>query len=826
MINKQTTLDLNGPILSFTTNPTDVIICAGVAATFIGIATATFPSQTPSNPATNTGIITYRWYDQSGPLSDGTISGVTISGAGTSTLSLYNNTQTRRVFLRADYIPSAYQSASPVTAGTARSTGNSINEPIDSNVANLTLYPLISVTTEPSDASAAQTGTATFTAEGQATDGSDVSYQWQVGCVNAVDGTNTYIPSCGNVNLLTMNVTNETTGQTTTVDFTSVGRYSAFTPGVVYTLVPQGTFSTTIRAVGGKGGDETRAGATGGFGGLAQGTFTFVQNQTYKLIVGGAGVKDGFSIQQQNPAATASGGGSGTQSVSTGGGGQGGGYTGLFRTSITQSNAVLIGAGGGGANRDPGRGSSGGGATGVNNGTNQGAGRTGGPGTQTAGGGGGDGGNPGTALKGGDGVQSIYSSGGGGGYFGGGGGGPAGVGGGGSGFIDNNLVSSASYVTEVSGSFPSGFSGGGFNGRNDGSFEIIFGSGGGSSTYTNTISGATSKSMNISSTNVGSQSIKCIISHPTACNSPISTRSVNFNITPARSVINFEFFGTSSTAELLGWDLFTQGSYTLTSPQTPQIVCFYSPERDIDLILDLYAASGASNGSYAGGQGGVSSIRFTARQNEEYVISPLPQANTGGALYLYRKAALIAVCGGGGNAGSGGNGGPGGGVNVAGGVGSGRGAGNGGQLISQGTLPFPGIFGSTFTNILPPETAASVPLGGRVIPCARGNYWRDLGFSACDNLGNIQFRLADGTLVTNSAIINRGHKAGYGVRQTAGARIGNGGNGAQGATGGSGGVNEGGGGGGSGYTDGSITVVSTQQGGNNGAAKVIFRLAP
>jgi hypothetical protein len=51
-----------------------------------------------------------------------------------------------------------------------------------------------------------------------------------------------------------------------------------------------------------------------------------------------------------------------------------------------------------------------------------------------------------------------------------------------------------------------------------------------------------------------------------------------------------------------------------------------------------------------------------------------------------------------------------------------------------------------------------------------------------------------------------------------------GGNGGSGATGGSGGSSSGGaGGGGSGYTDGSVTVVSTQQGGSTGTAKVVIR---
>ena len=89
---------------------------------------------------------------------------------------------------------------------------------------------------------------------------------------------------------------------------------------------------------------------------------------------------------------------------------------------------------------------------------------------------------------------------------------------------------------------------------------------------------------------------------------------------------------------------------------------------------------------------------------------------------------------------------------------------------------------------------------------------------------SIQFRIADGTLVTNTATISRGFKAGYGIRNTAGLGLNNGGNGGNGATGGAGG-SAGGGGGGSGYSDGSVQIISTQQGGNTGSSKVIIRTA-
>ena len=46
-----------------------------------------------------------------------------------------------------------------------------------------------------------------------------------------------------------------------------------------------------------------------------------------------------------------------------------------------------------------------------------------------------------------------------------------------------------------------------------------------------------------------------------------------------------------------------------------------------------------------------------------------------------------------------------------------------------------------------------------------------------------------------------------------------------GATGGNGGTSGGGGGGGSGYTDGSVEIVSTRQGGNTGLGGIVIRSA-
>ena len=169
----------------------------------------------------------------------------------------------------------------------------------------------------------------------------------------------------------------------------------------------------------------------------------------------------------------------------------------------------------------------------------------------------------------------------------------------------------------------------------------------------------------------------------------------------------------------------------------------------------------------------------------------------------------------GGNAGFGGdagNGGNGGGINVPGASGQGRGAGTGGSLIPPGTLP-------------PTGFAISGSTAGRTMGCpGTGAYWAGQGFSLCSNMGNVKFFRANGAVAGNTAVISRGFKSGGGLRAPGGLGSGGGGNGGGGTTGGNGGNGGGGGGGGSGYTDGSATIISTQQGGHTGTAQVIFKV--
>ena len=546
---KQTTLDLNGPILGFSTNPQDVTVNNAGIATFIGIATAYFTSQNPTNIfSSNTGIVTHRWYAAGiGALSDGvnTTLGATFSGTATTTLTVSSVTSPTtsgiQLFVSADYVPSAYQSSSPITAGTGRSTGNAINDILFSNTATLTVNPFVSISGQPSSFTVAQGQTETFSVVSASSNNTDVAYQWYIGGSPASNGT----------------------------------------------------------------------------------------------------------------------------------------------------------------------------------------------------------------------------------------------------------------------------------------------SGG------NTISGANTNILTVttsSGTPAGNSNVFVSVSHPTAGNSPVTSNTVVLGVVLARAILNLESLSgntSSSTAILNNVNLATTSAFTYNATTFGNpILCFYAPEKDVNLELEIFASKGLDSGGYSGGQGGYSKIRFIARQNEEYIITPLPQANQGGGVFIYRKAALIAVVSSGGNAGSGGNGGNGGGIGVSGAGGNGRNAGAGAGAISAGGLPSTGVFGSGTAQepyAGTGDTKASAPNGGRVLPCARGGYWRNLGYSACQDLGDIQFFTDVGVRVTNTATISRGHKIGYGVRQTSGAGSSGGGTGGQGATGGQGGVNGGGGGGGSGYTDGSVTVVSTQQGGSTGIAQVIFR---
>ena len=253
---KQTTLDLNGPILSFTTNPVGVATTSSGSVTLTGIATATFPSQTPSNPAVATGSISYRWYEVGvGALSDGT----NITGSATTSLTLSNLTSPtsnqRKFYLTTDYIPSAYQSSTPVTAGTARSTGNAVNEPISSGVGTLTVYPLLEIIGQPSNRNVLTNTNTTFTVNAGLTDSSFndglTTYQWYLNGVAVNDGT-------VDTSSTTTNIINDVYYYSDSATYTSDSSIS----------IPSTSYDVTVTIAGARGGGGgSDAGGGGGGGG-------------------------------------------------------------------------------------------------------------------------------------------------------------------------------------------------------------------------------------------------------------------------------------------------------------------------------------------------------------------------------------------------------------------------------------------------------------------------------------------------------------------------------------------------------------------------------
>ena len=93
-----------------------------------------------------------------------------IAGAATTNLTVYGTSigsnktlEGLSFFLRPDVTPSAYGTSSPITAGTARSTGNANNElSIDSNTVGLTIKPSLEITTQPTTQIVATGDKATF----------------------------------------------------------------------------------------------------------------------------------------------------------------------------------------------------------------------------------------------------------------------------------------------------------------------------------------------------------------------------------------------------------------------------------------------------------------------------------------------------------------------------------------------------------------------------------------------------------------------------------------------------------------------------------------
>ena len=391
----QTTTDLNGPFLRFTTEPDSETVNDGGSVTLTGIATAEFkhnPTTIPGERVTNTGDIQYQWYIEGIAAEDVTdkISGSTTNEITLSNLS--NPTDTgKSVFLRATYAGSAYQSEGGlVTAGIAASTGNGVNQPVDTTAVTVTVNPTISIDTQPEEATAAQGIDATFTVVASASDGSDVNYQWNqdgnpLSDSDTISGANsptlTISSTTVGTSTITVTVSHPTAGNSPItsdgVDYQVVsartiieyhrhddglnyygsGSKNLFDGSLTLTADPNASTRTTslhspeqditVKVIMSAGAGGNRDGNSGGQGGKSEFLITLEQNQEYILKLGAA-------------------------TMPTGGANGGGGAAYLYK-----KGRLLIALGGGGGAGTNGNGGNGGGA-GV--GGQRGGGRAGGSG--------------------------------------------------------------------------------------------------------------------------------------------------------------------------------------------------------------------------------------------------------------------------------------------------------------------------------------------------------------------------------------------------------------------------------------------------------------
>jgi hypothetical protein len=831
MVSKQTTLDLNGPILSFIQQPQSIIVDNNSTVTFTGIATATFPTQTPPNSATNTGTLSYRWYaDGFGPLNDGPFRGATLAGTGTTILTVSNakspDTNSTNFFLGVDYIPSAYSQpiGSSVTVGTAKSTGNALNEILGSNSATLTVRPFITITSQPIDTTAASGRQALFDVDATLSDDrfGSLSYQWQLDNQNLSDDslvqgsrekrlTLTSSPPLIEPILsapVCISVIDESSPTATTIrnDWLS---FRSNHPNRDFWLLQPGRTNPELKIPA-----EYEADSKANYSQVARDSGNTSLRSDWFVICNLGSYPAGTVISLAID-------GSGSMTLST----VRASYD-LFKQKCAEAGLVLVETTFGDErwapphNKDLPNAESSSTCISVIDESSP------------------------TATT----IRNDWLS-----------------------FRSNHpnrdfwllqpgrtkteLKIPAEYEADSKANYSQvARDNGNVSSRSDWFVICNLGSLKPGSVVSLAIDGSGSMTLSTvrasydlfkqkcaeaglvlvettfgderwapphnkalpepESTTVGSYSVNAIVSNPSA--QSVISNIVNFTVISPRPIINIEDFVVGGSNFFRTTNLVNGPHIAFGNVNPGTIYVVYAPERNIRVRITLAAGAGESRNGFFGGEGGVSVFNYTFEQNVEYAFKmgsgviggPRGGANNrfgGGVTQLYRKAKLVAMCGGGGAAGTAARGGAGGGVNLAGQSGLGRGAGGGGRTVSPGTT-LNGSFASGTT-------------GGFVSTCMRGDELITItGIPACNDFpGLTQSRLPDGSVVSNSEFLFRGFKPGQpaGFRTNGGNGSGNQGGGGSGAYGGNASISNGsGGGGGSGYSDGSIGLISSTVGGN------------
>lgn len=337
-----------------------------------------------------------------------------------------------------------------------------------------------------------------------------------------------------------------------------------------------------------------------------------------------------------------------------------------------------------------------------------------------------------------------------------------------------------------------------------------------------------SRSPNLSiKRSAGSYTITVEVSHVDA--SPVLSDAVTYTVSDPTRTIFTEYFDSgpdiSNPTALVTKVNLNNGPVNLTGRENEgsaaanggNLLWVYSPNQDIDVLLELAAAGGASFDGNRGGRGGWGLFKLTLQKDMEYTFklgtndqdfapwggsitgSPIRGTVGGGGAFVYRQNRSIIALGGGGGAGSSGRGGDGGGPNQDGESGGGRNPGLGGQGgphgrggdIRENMGEILSRFGTKSAACISPST----------------DVFRDEGLSDCeayspDTLAHFK-RAQTGVVETSTAQLFRGFRNGHASRQNGGWGInGAGGAGGSGAEGGAGALSGGAGGGGaSGWAD-------------------------
>ena len=351
----ETDLDLNGPNLAVSSQPSDATVANGASQTFSVTASVSFPGN--SNPD-NEGTLTYQWYEVDGGnttklTNEGQYSGVTTTTLTVSSIESPDNNG-NKYYCVVDYTPAEKYGED------GKGTGHPINGSVTSNSATLTVNPFISITSQPSNVDREYNVDGDLTVTASLSDSlypNDIGYQWYRNGNAISDGrqTSTRIERGTVIDVIVeteekLVVTVKRHNYSFSQTYTHIGAnpHTPFIPGT----------ATNVRvelagAGGGKGG--TDAGGNGGEGGngnygvfeiynAAGGTLTFRAGKKGSDGTQGGNRPGGQGGGFPNYGSGGKGGSSGVRG-SSGSGGGGGGTSDVIKDGTT---IIITGGGGGG----------------------------------------------------------------------------------------------------------------------------------------------------------------------------------------------------------------------------------------------------------------------------------------------------------------------------------------------------------------------------------------------------------------------------------------------------------------------------------------------